>query len=426
MQTKSWVLPLIVLGLAGIWFMNQRQAISAVKNTNAKLQKNIAVARAANSGAAPVPIPAKSTNRVRAEAPDGIQQANEPLDWKKIAAQCEAMQENYDAEGMARLEKRFEQMSVAELSAALENVATLGLSASSHRLLMDSLLMPLVAKDPEAALTGYMDFLGDNTFGMGGQLADVTKKWAEKDPARAAAWFAEQVAAGRFESKSIDGKNDIREKIEGALFGILLGSDPAAAARSLGILDEEQRVQILEKYSTEAIKVEHHLAFVGVLRSQLSAQAQAKLLGKQGYEMARSSDYAQLTDFLQRISATPAERAAFASEAAMGKITSISFGQKVTRADIDAVRDWTRAQAPGASDAITGKAISDAIWNGGKITFTEASELALQYHKASGNDDTLSAFLSSRSASLNREAARGLAAQISDPARRAEILKKLQ
>ena len=424
MNVKPLIPPLAVLVLAGVWLMNQRQAISAVEDTNTQVQKNITAARSPSPSA--VLVSAKPVTQIKAEPPVKAVQANGPLDWKEIAAQCEAILQNHDAKELDRLNRRFGMMSVAELLAALENVATLGLPAASQRLLMNSLLMPLVAKDPEVALTHGMDFLGDETFATGWQLADVTKKWAEKDPARAAAWFAEQIATGRFESMSVDGKNHIREKIEGGLFGALLDTDPAAAARSLTTMTEEQRAQVLDMYSVKAIKQEKQLDFVQLLRSHLSAQDQAKLLGKQGFSMATSGDYAKLTDFLQRISATPAERAAFASEAAMKKVISISGDQKVTRADFDAVREWTRVQAPGASDTITGKVIADSVIYGGNITFAEAAELALQYHKASGNDDTLIAFLRGYPASFNREAARGLAAQISDPARREEILKKLQ
>ena len=424
MKISRSIPPIAALVLAGAWLISQRQAVSAVKETNTQLQKNITVAR--SSSPSPELNPAKPTSQDKTQPPAEAAQANEPLDWKKIAAQCEALQENYDLKEMECLTQRFEKLSVAELSAALENVGTLGLSASFHWLLMDRLLMMLVAKDPETALTGYMDFLGDHTFGMGWRLAEVTKKWAEKDPVKAAAWFAEQLAKGRFESKSVDGKSDIREKIEGALFDALLDTDPAAAARSLGTMAEEQRVQVLEKYSDEEIKREHQLGFIALLRSHLSAQDQAKLLGKQGYKMAGAGNYAQLTEFLQRISATPTERAAFASEAAKNKVTAISFDQRITRADIEVVREWTRSQAPGASDTITGQVIADSVANGGNITFADAAELALQYHKASGNDDTLIAFLGSYSATHNREAARGLATQISDPARRVEILKKLQ
>lgn len=185
MDLKVPILPIAALVLAGAWLVHQRQAISAEESTNTQLQKNITAARSSSPSADP--ISAKSTSQVEAAPPAEVTQANEPLDCEKIAAQCEVLQQNYDLKEMERLTQRFEKLSVAELIAALENVGTLGLSASFHWLLMDRLLMKLVAKNPEAALTGFMDFLGDETFGMGWRLAEVTKKLAEKDPARAAA-----------------------------------------------------------------------------------------------------------------------------------------------------------------------------------------------------------------------------------------------
>ena len=424
MKISRSILPIAALVLAGAWLISQRQAISVVKQTNTQLQKNITAARSSSPSAVIVPV--KPTSRVKAQPPVDAKQANEPLDWKKIAAQCEALQQNYDAKEMERLRQRFEKLSVAELIAALEKVATLGLSASSHKLLMDSLLMPLVAKDPEAALTGYMDFLGDNTFGTGWQLADVTKKWAEKDPARAAAWFAEQVAAGRFESKSVDGENRIREKIEYGFFSASLDTDPAAAARSLAAMAEERRTEVLSDYLDTGIKQEKQLDFITLLRSHLSAKNQARLLSRKSHYLARSGGYAEVEAFMEQISATPTERVACVGEAARQQFSLISKDHKVTRADIDAMRVWTQAQAPGATDTTTGIVIASSIGKGGGMSFADAAELTLQYHKASGNDDTLIAFLHYFPGRINREVARGLTAQISDPKSREEILKNLE
>ena len=424
MNVKASIVSIAALVLAGAWLINQRQGISAVENTNTQLQKSITAARSSSPSA--VLIPAKSATQAKAAPQAEAKQANEPLDWKKIAALCEALQQNYDAKEMERLRQRFEKMSVAELIAALENVATLGLSASSHRLLMDNLLMPLVAKDPEAALTGYMDFLGDNTFGMGWQLADVTKKWTEKDPARAAAWFSEQVAGGRFESKSVDGKNGTREKIEYGFFSAALETDPAAAARSLAAMAEERRTEVLSNYLDMGIKQEKQMDFITLLRSHLSEESQARLLSRKSHYLARSGGYAEVEAFMKQISATPTERVACVGEAARQQFSLISKDHKVTRADIDAMRVWTQAQAPGATDTTTGIVIASSIGKGGAMSFADASELALQYHKASGNDDTLIAFLRYYPGHIDREAARGLTAQISDPKRREEILKNLE
>jgi hypothetical protein len=424
MKIQRSILPIAAFVLASVWLVNQRQSISKVEDANAKIQKEIAAVRVLSPGTALAHAEPKVP--VKVAAPAGAEISNEPLDWKNIAAQCEVLRQNYDAKKMERLTQRFEKMSPAELVAALEEVATLGLSAGANRLLMARLVDQLVAKDPELALTHHMDFLGDKTFGLGDQLAKVTQSWAEKDPARAAAWFAEQLAAGKLDGKALSGKSDIRSEITQALMSGLLGTNPAATSRFLAAMDEGERVETVGNYLSNGLKEENQLAFATLVRGQLSAQDQATIFSTQVSQIMQTGDYAKVEDFLKRVAATPAERTLCVEEAAAEKIQSISINEKITRADVEDARKWTQTQAPGSTDSITGKIIADTIWCGGKITFAEASELALQYNSASGNDDTLSSFLLNRSAFNNKEAARTLAAKITDPTRRAEILKKLQ
>ena len=57
------------------------------------------------------------------------------------------------------------------------------------------------------------------------------------------------------------------------------------------------------------------------------------------------------------------------------------------------------------------------------MDFGEASELALHYQAASGNDDVLTSFLDGWPARQNKDQARVLAGKITDEKRREEILK---
>jgi hypothetical protein len=77
-------------------------------------------------------------------------------------------------------------------------------------------------------------------------------------------------------------------------------------------------------------------------------------------------------------------------------------------------------------DKVTGEAIADAAQDGGEFDFEDASKLALKYHRSSGNDEVLIAFLESFAARSNLEEALPLVDKISNPARRAEILKRLK
>jgi hypothetical protein len=206
----------------------------------------------------------------------------------------------------------------------------------------------------------------------------------------------------------------------------LLVTNPAVTSRFLAAMDEGERAETLGNYSSNGLKEENQLAFATLVRGQLSAPDQATIFSAQVSQIMKSGDYAGVEKFLKQVAATPAERTLCVEEAAAKKIQSISIKEKITRADVDDARKWTQTQAQGSADSVTGKIIADAIGCGGKITFAEASELALQYNRASGNDDTLSSFLLNRSALNDKEAARTLAAKITDPTRRAEILKKLQ
>jgi hypothetical protein len=426
LKAKFYILPVITFAFASAWLIKQRQSISTVEETSAQFEKQIAAVRSPSSGADLTRTAPAAPPMNEATASAATQADKQPLDWKSIAAQFEALHENYDAKVMERLTQHFDLMSPAELVAALEEVTTLGLSAGANRLLMSRLVTPLVEKDPELALTHHMDFLGDNTFGMGGQLAEVAQSWAEKDPARAAAWFAEQLAAGKLDGKTLSGKSEIRSEITQALMSGLLVKNPAATSRFLAAMDEGERAETLGKYLSSGLKEEDQLAFATLVRGQLSAQDQTTIFATQVSQIMKSGDYAGVEKFLKQVAATPAERTLCVEEAAAKKIQSISIKEKITRADVDDARKWTLTQAPGSADSVTGKIIADAIWCGGKLTFAEASELALQYNSASGNDDTLSSFLLNRSALNNKEAARTLAEKITDPTRRAEILKKLQ
>ena len=426
MKAKFYLLPVITLALASVSLIKQRQTISSVEETSTQFERQIAAVRSPSPGADLTRMAPASLAVKEGTAEATAQTDKQPLDWKSIAAQFEKFQQNYDGREMIRLEQRFDLMSPAELIAALEEVATLSLSTGANRRLMDCLVTPLAVKNPELALTHHMDFLGDQTFGTSSDLATVTQSWAEKDPTRAAAWFAEQLAAGKLDGKALSGKSEIRSKITQALMSGLLVTNPEATSRFLAAMDEGERVETLGNYSSNGLKEANQLAFATLVRGQLSAQDQATIFSAQVSQIMKTGDYARVEDFLKRVAATPAERTLCVREAAAEKIQSISIKEKITRADVDDARNWTLTQAPGSADSITGKIIADAIWCGGKLTFAEASELALQYNSASGNDDTLSAFLENRSTFNNKEAARALAAKITDPTRREEILKKLQ
>ncbi len=416
MKVTLSIPPVLALALVGVWTTHQNQSIFTEENANATLQKEIASAR--SSG------PDTDPSRSRPSGPASAAKHKVPLDWKKTVAQFAEMDRNggsVDERAMERLRRCLDAMSKEELVAALDDISAPDLSEVSRSILERSLIRLLMTKDPEFGLTYYADRLQNASRGVFAELSRDLQEWAEKDPAKATAWFDQQIAAGKFDGKSLDGKSYARIQAEGALIGVLLSSAPDAAARRLSAMPEDQRPEVLIPYSLEHLEEENQLALATLIRSQVAEKDRTQLLAQQVDFMVDGDGYAKVGEYMDRISATPTERMACIEEAAKINIRRISNRGEVTRADLDTLRQWTMTQAPDSTDRITGQALA-----GTDLEFTTASELILHYHGASGNDDVITSFLEGGVSGKNKEQARALAAQITDAKRREEVLKKFQ
>jgi hypothetical protein len=137
---------------------------------------------------------------------------------------------------------------------------------------------------------------------------------------------------------------------------------------------------------------------------------------------AEAIAYEKVGDYLDAIDATPAERAASAERAAEMRIQTLSREEKITRSDIDAIREWAGKVAPDAVGTVTGKALARSTNINTTLTFDEAAKLALEYHAETQDDDVLVGFLDSFAGNDNKVAARVIAKSIIDPERRKELL----
>ena len=416
MNPKLSIPPVIALALAGILITSQHQSISSLEDASAALQKHLAAARSS--------IPGTDPSHAKATAVIQAAKNKEPLDWKKFAAQL--VDFGRDPFGgnlqiMNDFQQRLQSMSKEELCAALDEIAALDLPAESRARLGFLLIKPLAAKDLQLALGQFIDGIKEDSGGLSRRLTDVFKAWATKDPAKAIAWFDQQIANGQFDTKEVNGRCIGRNMFEADLINLLLSSAPADASRRLAAIPAELRAGVLMQHPLQLLEEGKQLAFATLVRELVPGNEQIKLITDE----ARGLGYGDVTRFMDRIAATPAERLACVEKVAEAQIRSIAGGRKITREDLDTLRDWTTRQAPATTGRITGKALADALRNGGKLDFAAASELALHYHQASGNDDVLISFLNDSSGHENADQARALAAKITDAKRREEILKKL-
>jgi len=416
------LLPPAVAGIVVVTALGlQRGNLATLDESNCLMRQQLASARNGEEGSDAAHSQAAGSSK------SAIGQGR--LGWKKLAGQLLDMQQGGEMGNMRvrlRLQQCVQEMSREQLIAALDDITSLGLPAESRAMLERMLIGPLIEKDPELALACFSDRLQDERGGIAWQLASALQAWAKKDIAKASAWFDEQIAAGKFDSKALDGKSQTRIQFEQLLMGVLLTTDPAAVGQRLAALPPDQRADVMRQLANaNSLKEQDQLAFAKLVRDQLPATEQARIISEVTSNLARGG-YAKVSEYLTRIEATPAERSAAVEQAAVSLI-GYPNDKPITRENFEALRNWVGSQAPEKTDHITGVALGQASQGGKyKLEFAAAAELAVQYSQTSGTDEVLGTFLESWPARNHKEQARVLAAQITDEKRRADILRNLQ
>jgi hypothetical protein len=422
LKYKFFIPPVVSLLVVCSWIGSECLSISTLEQESATLKKHLA-ARSSGSGQDDASSKQLFEDKL----------TKEPIDWKKVSAQVTERQNRGGMGGMTemrtsmRIQQKLDALSKKELISAFDEIAALDLPDESRRLLQQMLFDPLCQKDPAAALTRYLDRIDDREGMMGMQLNNAIREWSHENPAAANAWFDQQIAAGKFDIKALDGKNRTRKKFESPLIRALISTDPAAAATRLKSLPEDQCVEFLCGQLSD-LKDKDQLAYANLVRSRLPQETQARALTCQIHNQVNGEGYTQVTEYMDRIKATPVERTVCIEQAAKDKILLLSMNRKVTRDDLNAMREWANSQALKTTDKLTGYVLATAIRADGKLDFSEAAALASQYHEASGNDDVLIGFLAEYEPSRDHseEEGRVLAEKISDQKKREEILRRYQ
>jgi len=256
---------------------------------------------------------------------------------------------------------------------------------------------------------------------VAGELNKALNTWAQKDLAKATDWMDRKISSGAFDDRSLVGDSAMRIVLEQALLHVLLTVDPAAAGRRLAAMTEEGAFSVLSRNTLRATRrIDDDAAFATLARATLSETRKIELFSNEAERL--SDNTAEVSEYLDRIDATPIEREACVEAAAGTRFYRISSERPVTLEDLETLREWAGTNHSDI-DRMTGKALGNAII-GCRMTFEEASALVLHYYEASGDDSVIRAFLASEARSFG-DSARALAEKIADPEQRAEILEKI-
>jgi hypothetical protein len=412
MKVYPWLFPAAALLVTGGWIFSTHQSAATVRQEIAQLTERIQLAQRYDQDQA----------RGKEAEAKAKRDADKKIDWKSIAAKMGQSRMGgmpRDMREMMRMQRVILDMSAEEIVAQMDQIAALGLDKQVSDQLIGMLIGALADKDPKLVLDRFSDRIGEERGSLSWQLGDAFRKWTSKDATAATAWLDAQISAGKFDSKSLDGKSQSRLAFESGLIGSLLAADPTAASARVMALPAEQRKELLNQGFYMQLKPENEGNFAKLARESLSKEEAAEVMANMaGNYIFQSDGYDKVDHFISSTQASEAEQKAIVEKAFQNTIYRKQG--KTDEATIEKARDWAQKYAPDSVDQMTGQSLGQVASVGN--SFETNSNLALKYQEKTGNDDVLVAFLKSDNIRYGKSNdAAALVPKIKDAAKRAEL-----
>ena len=182
--------------------------------------------------------------------------------------------------------------------------------------------------------------------------------------------------------------------------------------------------RLLQKPLTDG----NHLAFANLVRSQIAADRQTKILAACLDYMWGVDEFPKFTAYMDVIEATPEERVSCAEHFSGNYIRMLSNKRKVTLDDLNKLRERFTKISPDGVEAMTAGSLAKAM-NGrnASMMFPQASTLAVELMESTGNDEVLAGFLEIAAFDEpNKPLGRELATKVRDEQRRGAILERFK
>ena len=417
MKATPWLLPVITALAVGGWIASRRHAAATVERELTVLRERIQLAKAdADSDPHRRDADEKAANAKR-----------RTVNWKEMASSLgSGVRDGPEEIRMTiRMQRLLYDLSAEELCEELEKLAATDMDERARRQFEDMIFDALIEKDPKLALEHGGSRLMDERKSW--QMASALRKWAERDPTAAAAWMDQQIASGVFASKSLDGSNPAYQQYESGLVGALLKSDLQAAIKRLAGIPEELHAGVFNSGMFNQVDQAKEGDFVTMVREAVGDSKAGGILSGYAANLVHGQDFERVDHFISVSGATPDEKESMVSEA-MRRSVTIGGSAPLAPEVIDKIRSWAATQTPDLVDKQTGAMLANSMWVvGGKIE--NVAEIVLKYNSASGNDDTLVAFLTNGAVTSRADGQKArileLAGMIKDPVKREEVVNSI-
>ena len=263
------------------------------------------------------------------------------IDWKTLAgklAQSRSGGGMPDMRTMMPIRRQLLDMSGEDLCAQLDEFAALDLDNAVREQMRSMILGVLADKDPRLLIERFGTEVGAENSAARWTL-QAFGKWAESEPAAAAAWLDRQIAAGKLESKSLDGENQTILRFEASVLGALLDIDPAAATARVAAMPEDQRMELFQQGYLLHVTPENEAAYAKLLRDSVPPDKAAGLLADKADNLAMQGGYERVDGFIASVNATDGEREAIVFRLMNRKLnTSLRGSNGINVAELDKAR----------------------------------------------------------------------------------------
>lgn len=418
MKLQLLLPPIAAVIAGGVWLGYAAAARSQLAADNSGLRERIGEARAGKVGGAGHSA-AERQARSGSKPFSGKLSAAEFAEWRGLAdAMLQAKEGGMtDLRLILRMQSRLKKLTAAEILATFDELAASDLSSEAVAALQGMFLDAAAEQDPQLTLERFADLLGEGDHPLRGNLARAFGRWLDKDAAAASVWLDEMSAAGQFETKRLDGRNQLLLDCVGPVIARLLDADPAASLDHLLALPEGQRLEVLNRHAT-SLKPGTEAAFAELIRKGLPEEQQGSGFRDVTDRLAVKQGIAKVGEFLDTIGATPEERQAVAGTAATRGLGEL-LGRNGTA---DELYTWLARQSPETADWNAGTALGTNVESAG---FEKMSAMVAELHARTGSDQLLAAFLTRKVMTDHPAEARDIAAQIENPALRAAIIGQI-
>jgi hypothetical protein len=418
MKFRVIALPAITLLAAGAWVASGHRAAFRAEEGNRQLQQQLATEKNASGLAWDSPPPPPN--------------AAKPRDWKKLGTLMigGTGSSAADRDELVNFGRSLRKMTAPEIVVLCDEIAALDLPKQPKDNLEFTLFCALIDKDPELAFDRFAAVVEKADSLIAWNFTTKLQAFAQKEPARATAWLDHLIASGALDSKSLAGGNSSRNRFEGTLIGVLVSTDSAAATARLAALPQNDRLEAIKTSANWLQTEESRFVLAKLIRDQLTAENQPAAVASIASNMLGNNDFSKVTKFLDQIQATAGDREKAVEIVAITSLSTLgATTQKLGGEDFETLRLWAVSQSPANGNKASGSILMEATLFGCRMNFDEAADLALQYRGSPGYEQILAGFLSGIPSTLtpqNRERARGLAEQISDPITRSQTLELLK